>query len=685
MTLNVQSADPLLTVIDGAASFGTITALDTGKALDIIKVVVDSSALEGAVLPMSVLISGTGFGDVSTTLSVLVSPKVTRQLYTHSTGKIQLSVSNWGAVGLGPNLGFPAGGVGFKFNASGNQLLEGGLMIGTGFGQVPSAVHSISFEPDRDFTPVADGNLQVTTAGSLTITRSMFTDDGAASPIGVEVTQETFGQAAPNDDFLIIRYIVKNISGSAIPSMYVGLYMDWETPYINQSPAPNCGAYDATNHVAWVAQNSSGTKSDFRGAKVIEGDWASAWTALGSTAWIPFWGGNGFTSDEKYTSLTNGFATATTQIGAATDIVQVVSAGPISLAPNAVDTVSFAILAGNTESDIISAAFRANSVPADSSVFELNHVDVDGVMTNVHVMNTLPVLTWGYGGSPVGSQTQFEIAVGSDNEWTYSEMWNPAPVVSSDTFVVYNGSPLSDGQTYYLRLRVYNGTLWSPWYYSSFRMNSVPAVPVMIGPINMAIVGSYPNLWVSNSSDAENDPLTYDFAGFHDTDCVAGPAIELTNVPSGQDSTAGAIIEALAENCRYWWRVRAFDGFEYSAWTSYGQFLVNGANEPPAAFALTSPPMPDNKPVFNLLPQFVWQTAVDLDPQDTVRYKLEVSDRANFAFAYVRDSLLANVVYDFRFAGVRDALLVAGDGVGPSACEHARRDEGILDLDAGGC
>ncbi len=45
--------------------------------------------------------------------------------------------------------------------------------------------------------------------------------------------------------------------------------------------------------------------------------------------------------------------------------MQVVSAGPISLAPNAVDTVSFAILAGNTESDIIAAANRATAVPTD--------------------------------------------------------------------------------------------------------------------------------------------------------------------------------------------------------------------------------------------------------------------------------------------------------------------------------
>jgi hypothetical protein len=72
-------------------------------------------------------------------------------------------------------------------------------------------------------------------------------------------------------------------------------------------------------------------------------------------------------------------------------------------------------------------------------------------------------------------QTAFEIAVGTDDDWQYAEMWNPAPVVSADTSVIYQGAALVDGATYHLRLRVKNEDVWSDWYSTTFRLNSVPA------------------------------------------------------------------------------------------------------------------------------------------------------------------------------------------------------------------
>ncbi|MBK7142434.1 MAG: hypothetical protein IPH75_10170 [bacterium] len=188
---------------------------------------------------------------------------------------------------------------------------------------------------------------------------------------------------------------------------------------------------------------------------------------------------------------------------------------------------------------------------------------------------------------------------------------------------------------------MHNTLAWSDWYQTSFRMNSVPTSPVLRAPTNLTVVGSTPILWLTNGADAEADPLTYEFAGFHDTDCVSGPDINLTGVAQTADSTGGQIVDPLAENCRYFWRARAFDGFEYSAWTDLAQFLVNGTPEAPTAPMLDYPPLPNNKPIFTLLPTLTWQASYDPDPSDTVRYKLELSDRANFSFALVRDSLLA--------------------------------------------
>jgi hypothetical protein len=147
-------------------------------------------------------------------------------------------------------------------------------------------------------------------------------------------------------------------------------------------------------------------------------------------------------------------------------------------------------------------------------------------------------------------------------------------------------------------------------------------------------------LWVRNATDAEGDALTYDFAGQVDTDFVMEPMIDLKNVPSGTDSTGGHVATPLAENRRYSWRVRAFDGYEYGEWSTYGTFYVDGIPEPPQAFTLISPPDSSGLPVFNMLPTFAWNRSYDPDPFDTVRYKLELSTKSNFSFVFTKDMLL---------------------------------------------
>ena len=63
-----------------------------------------------------------------------------------------------------------------------------------------------------------------------------------------------------------------------------------------------------------------------------------------------------------------------------------------------------------------------------------------------------PTIIWIYE-DPCGQPQQFsELAVGTDSDWQFSEMWNPTPFASADTFVVYSGAPLVDGATYWLRL-----------------------------------------------------------------------------------------------------------------------------------------------------------------------------------------------------------------------------------------
>ena len=250
-----------------------------------------------------------------------------------------------------------------------------------------------------------------------------------------------------------------------------------------------------------------------------------------------------------------------------------------------------------------------------------------------------PVFSWEYF-CPVGNpEDSFEIAVGTNPDWSHAEMWNPEPFEGPDTFVTYAGLPLADGATYYLRLRVHNGLAWSEWYNTSFRMNSLPTMPVHQSPAaGVVIATTNPTLWLLNSTDPESDPLVYDYRVYDDSEYVVASADGI----AGQTDSTGWMVDAtLGENRWYRWCARAYDGYEYSDWTAVTSFYINAGEEFPSPFYVYYPPDTDNAQVYDKPAVFWWGASFDPDPGDSVRYKLLVAIDAGFVFVATYDSIYA--------------------------------------------
>lgn len=288
----------------------------------------------------------------------------------------------------------------------------------------------------------------------------------------------------------------------------------------------------------------------------------------------------------------------------------------------------------NNDCGILIGAFGVGcSAQPAISTFQIN----DETPGNV-VIHT-PSFGWSYTDPlEAKAQNQYEIAVGTDDDWGYAEMWNPAPIESADTFVVYNGSPLIDGQTYYARLRVNNGFAWSDWAEMSFRMNTPPTVPVMLSPVDSAVVAStQPFLWILNSLDAEGDDLFYDFQCYDDCLMYGG-----ANIPQDIDSTGWMMDPSLYENGFFLWRTRAFDGFEYSEYSEPEYFFTNAIEQAPLPFTVTYPPDTAWSQVYDFPTTFTWIQTYDPDPLDSVHYRLLLSVDENFTFVATYDSLWTN-------------------------------------------
>jgi immune inhibitor A len=206
--------------------------------------------------------------------------------------------------------------------------------------------------------------------------------------------------------------------------------------------------------------------------------------------------------------------------------------------------------------------------------FELAGDDIN------QVGSASPTFSWKVQDTGAATQSEYEIEVGTDLDWVTAEMWAPGAVSSSDTSVVYGGSALVAGETYYIRLRTGNGTYWSDWYEQSFHMNTAPGAPVSLIPADSQITDANPELTVLNAVDAEVSELTYEFEVYSDE---ALTIVEQTSAPigGGNDSTSWTVPAALTELAQYWWRARAFDGVDYGDWSEVQTFVVNSAYEPP--------------------------------------------------------------------------------------------------------
>jgi hypothetical protein len=209
-------------------------------------------------------------------------------------------------------------------------------------------------------------------------------------------------------------------------------------------------------------------------------------------------------------------------------------------------------------------------------------------------------------------------------------MWQPSTIIGSDTSIQYAGSPLADGATYYVRVRVCSDTLWSNWLVAAFRMNNVPTAPVPLlpNPGQIALTGR-PNLIVMNSTDAQGDALHYDFEVYRDS-ALTQLASYIAGKTEGFGQTSWKTDSLTAENQRHWWRARASDGYENGPWSDVQSFWVDAYNQPPAVFDLLNPSA--GAVIYGLTPSFTWNQAIDPDPGASLTYSLTLGLDSLFTF-----------------------------------------------------
>lgn len=154
-------------------------------------------------------------------------------------------------------------------------------------------------------------------------------------------------------------------------------------------------------------------------------------------------------------------------------------------------------------------------------------------------------------------------------------------------------------------------------------INSAPQVPGLGSPVQDGEVATLtPTLQWAPAVDAENDPLKYNVK----IDELNGTTVLTQNNITTTSFAVPAGI--LLENSSYRWQVQAADAEFTTAYSASRNFWVNAVEEAPSA---ASPVAPNPAATVNKNTVFSWAASTDVDPFDTVTYRLEIAQDTSFA------------------------------------------------------
>ncbi len=269
--------------------------------------------------------------------------------------QVATSITSKGLIGYnqtGQNQG-----LGFTYQNGSSILYDMGLMVGASGTQVSDNVRNESGN-DEDFAPYINvTSLEPGVISDFDV-NGVFKDNGvtSAAPMNLVINHHAYAWvAAPDDKYVMVQYIIKNNGTSALTNLYAGIFSDWDVPdYAN-----NKCSTDLTRRMGYVW--STDVAGLYGGVKLLSNTGGFIHNAIDNTA------GNGgidivtggFDNSEKYQAMSTSRNNAGTATTTGNDVLSSVATGPFNLAAGDSVEVAFALIAGESLTDIQASADAA--------------------------------------------------------------------------------------------------------------------------------------------------------------------------------------------------------------------------------------------------------------------------------------------------------------------------------------
>ena len=353
----ITTSSAAVTLLNGSSTLGAIPTLGTvSNSSNPFKVKVTGTAATNSIVEFKITYTDGSYSDFEY-FSVVINPSY----FDMNANKITTTINSRGNFGYN-NYSTNTQGIGFKYNNGASLIFEGGLICAVSNTKVSDVVRgSDQAVQNADFTSIIP--FQITQPGIISNQdgNAKFNDDGAgATKIGIEINLSSYEFVSiPDEDYVIMKYKIKNTTASAISNFYTGLFADWD---IGANGDLNKADWDAANQMGyiWRTDNNPGT---YVGVSLLSSNNPSYWAIDNdnTVAGNPWGIYDGFTDQEKFTSLSSGIGRTQAGVTAGRDVANVVGSGPYNIPANGEITVSFALIAGDNLNDLKTNAIAAKN------------------------------------------------------------------------------------------------------------------------------------------------------------------------------------------------------------------------------------------------------------------------------------------------------------------------------------
>jgi len=274
----------------------------------------------------------------------------------HNINNLKLALTRDGAIGKKAE----SYGSGLLIgNSVVNNIFVSGVMIGISTSQVSDVVTRATTPAnvsDTDFAALQSYTINTPGVISAQDGSGKFNDNGAGTnKIGVEVNANSYAFTGINDsDYILLKYDIKNTNSISISNLYGGIFTLFEP---NGQLDGNITRYNSQNKLAYTY--NTGIPNLYFGIALMTNQNIN-FKALSIMDII-----DGFTKQEKWESLSSGIYNDSLGPGGNGFTI---SAGPFTISSNQSVIVGFAIIKGNSLTDLINKANTARNKYSSVSV-----------------------------------------------------------------------------------------------------------------------------------------------------------------------------------------------------------------------------------------------------------------------------------------------------------------------------